>query len=67
MNDMRCYMNPPIPCYTCKHALKRGEFRECSVGGTGYKHIGMVVDCEKWEGEEKDDEHGKRNSSRDGS
>ena len=56
MNDFRCYMNEPeIPCYSCKHALNRGEFRECSIGGTGYKHIGMVVDCEKWESEEEED------------
>ena len=55
MNDFRCYMNQPeIPCYTCKHALNRGEFRECAIGGTGYKHIGMIVDCEKWEGEEEE-------------
>lgn len=50
---MKRYMNPPEPqCYSCRHALKRGEFRECSKGGTGYKHIGMLVDCDMWEGEE---------------
>lgn len=57
MNDMRCYMNPPEPqCYSCKYALKRGKFRECSVGGTGYKHIGMIVDCEKWESNKEETE-----------
>lgn len=33
------------PCYTCKHALKRGNFRVCSKQGVGYKHIGEKIVC----------------------
>lgn len=33
------------PCYTCKHALKRGKFRVCSKQGVGYKHIGEKIVC----------------------
>lgn len=50
------YMNLPEPmCYSCKHALNRGNFRECAAGGTGYKHIGMIVDCDIYESEEEED------------
>lgn len=48
------HMNPPEPpCYTCTHAVKRGNFRLCKVGGHGYKHIGEWIACEKWEQEER--------------
>lgn len=33
------------PCYTCRHALKRGNFRVCSKQGVGYKHIGEKIVC----------------------
>ena len=33
------------PCYTCRHALKRGKFRVCSKQGVGYKHIGEKIVC----------------------
>lgn len=56
MNDFRCYMNPPEPkCYSCIHALKRGDFRECAVSGTGYKHIGMIVECQEYESEDTEE------------
>lgn len=52
------YMNSPEPpCYTCRHALRRGPFRICMAGGLGYLKIGELVDCDKYqevEDEQKD-------------
>ena len=42
------------PCYTCKHALKRGNFRVCSKQGVGYKHIGEKIVCNLFERSEDD-------------
>lgn len=36
---------PEPPCYDCIHAIKRGNFRLCSKGLEGYKHIGEWKYC----------------------
>lgn len=33
------------PCYTCKHALRRGPFRLCGMGRDGYRLKGEWVEC----------------------
>ena len=42
------FMKDEPLCYTCSHALPRGNFRLCMVGGDGYKHIGEKVRCKKY-------------------
>lgn len=36
------------PCYTCKHALRRGIFRLCGMGRNGYRKKGERVECNEW-------------------
>ena len=49
------HMNPPEPpCYSCRHALKRGTFRICMTGGRGYLRAGDTPDCDLYE-EAKDE------------
>lgn len=33
------------PCYNCKFAVKRGNFRLCMIGKPGYKKIGIWESC----------------------
>lgn len=44
------FMNPPEPpCYTCRHALRRGPFCICMTDGRGYLKIGEPVNCNKYQ------------------
>lgn len=56
--DLKSSKTDP-PCYTCKHALKRGKFRVCSKQGVGYKHIGEKIVCNLFARKE-DDSKGKK-------
>lgn len=42
-------------CYSCIHALKRGNFRLCVEGGDGYCHIGEDVRCKAYQKQCADD------------
>ena len=44
---------PRPPCYTCKYAIKRGNFRLCKIGKEGYKNIGEWGDCDEYETEDE--------------
>lgn len=35
------------PCYNCVFAIKRGNFRLCAIGKSGYKKIGIWEFCKE--------------------
>lgn len=42
INDLVPKRTVPL-CYDCIHARRRGKFRECAVGGKGYKKLNEIT------------------------